>query len=638
MCGITGFITSPSSTMTPATVHKMLGALYHRGPDGEGVSFSKRVGLAMRRLAIIDVEGGDQPLYNENKKIEVVGNGEIYNYIELQRLLKRRGHHLRTGSDIETPAHLYEDEGEAFVKRLRGMFALALYDKQKKLVFLIRDRLGEKPLYYMKTSQGIVFSSELKSILKARRSKFKLDPQAVDEFFHFCYVPEPRTMFSQVQKLPAGHYARIDLKTMEMKIVQYWNPLDIPAQSGKIKPTEISDQFQEACRLTLRSDVPVGLALSGGIDSSAILCYSAPQYKDTLRAFSIGYEGQPITDERAVARRLCKEYKIEHVEDEIRDQDVVKDFPSVVYAIDDPIAELAAHSIHGVYKLARKHNTKVILGGIGGDELFWGYSWVSQAARASVTKSKFFAQSSILAEVARELEPYQQPGRFRPFLNQLNYLFQPKDQLIFNDVRPNFVNGELFSTKFYTKHFADQVQEGRYDFLQHSISVPETDLIRQIAFLLHSRWLFSHAIPINDRLSMANSVELRSPLLDYKLFETFYCSKQLLKGYKHPSKYWLKKALRGTVPNYILNRPKQGFTPPVKRWLFSLIHNYFYLLEDGYLIELGILDANRVRLLGKTWLLTAPFWFQVFEMIVLEVWCREYLGGEKPSEIKPKYL
>lgn len=601
MCGITGKISFVKDGSF-AEVGPMERALNRRGPDSQGAYADKRVSLAMRRLSIIDLTTGDQPLFNEDKSLVIFGNGEIYNYLELQKLLRQKGHHLRTGSDIETVVHLYEEYGLGFISKLRGIFALALYDKKRQKLFLCRDRFGEKPLYYANVDGGILFSSELKSLLKAKKIAPVINPTSLSEFFHFNFVPEPNTILKDVHKIPASHFLEVDGTTGTSILHQYWNVDTIPWKETPNLPSHIKSSFAYASEITSRADVPIGIALSGGIDSSAILATLAPHQKDRLTAFSVGYEHQPASDERQQAKEFAEHFGVPFYTAEIKDDEVLTHFPQNIWNIDDPIAELGSHNLNEIYKLAHAHKVKVLLSGVGGDELFWGYPWFT-----SVVKTN--------------LEAFRTNHGLK--------------KLQFEDLRPKFIKAKQFTTHFFTGAFSDAVDQqkltGHLDARQLRT---QKDVVRRLQHLLQSRWLVSHVNAINDRLSMANSVELRTPFLDYKLAELAYGSPTLQKGYQLPNKYWFKKALATELPPHVVNRKKRGFTPPTKRWLFRILNKYIHLLPGGYLQEQKFLSGSKLSLLNKGWWLTPLYWDEVYKMITMEVWAREYIWGQKPSEIQ----
>lgn len=614
MCGIAGLIGCEGVGVDKRYLTPMEEALKHRGPDGRGESFGGRVGLVMRRLSIIDVAGGGQPLYNEDRSVEIVGNGEIYNYVEIKRELLKAGHKLRTGSDIEMVVHLYENYGEKCVDFLRGMFVLALYDKKKRRVLLIRDRMGEKPLYWTKTGEGIAFASEMKALLKAKGIKKTLNREAINDYFHFFYVPEPQTMFLGIKKLSPGTMLIIDLDSDKVEEKQYWNPGGILPKLEGDPTKKIREVFKESCLLTLRSDVPVGISLSGGIDSGAILAATAPFYKDRMKAFSIGYEGKPKSDERQMARKLAKRFKVEFIEKEISVKEVVNHFPRLVWDMDDPIADIAGHSIYSVSRLARDNKVPVLLGGLGGDELFWGYPWTGEAIKTTLSRINHRGWRDWWSRIMEGGE---------------------KNKMTFYQLNPGFNYTKQFTNKLFANRFrgslgnamADRYMDLEGEVTALGVAKKGLDLIRDV-------WLLSNCIALGDRLSMAASIELRSPFLDYRLVETVLTSKKAVLGFEKQPKYWLKKAVRGILPEEVLNRPKQGFTPPVSEWLKGILQKYISLLKGGFLTGEGIISTQGVRILSDTWLGLPMYWYAIYQIVLLEIWGREYYYQQEPEELR----
>lgn len=595
MCGIAGAV-SFSKDKNP---NIDLNSMKHRGPDGIGKGGSGSVSLAMCRLAIIDLDGGQQPLYNEDKKVEVIGNGEIYNYLELQKKLSEK-HKLRTGSDIETVAHLYEDYGLKFVDHLRGMFALAILDKKEDKLILARDRFGEKPIYYYKDEKKFLFASELKTLIQFDGINKEVDKKSLDAYFHYYYIPEPDTPFKRVKKIPPASLAIIDIKSGKLEMKSYCSFSKIRSKKLKNPKEDILSALKDSCKLTLRSDVPVGISLSGGLDSSTIVALSAPFYKEKMKAFTIGYEGRPKTDERNIAKKVADRFGVEYIEKEISINDTIADFPKVVYYSDDPIADLAAYSIYSVSKLAKDNGIKVLLGGLGGDELFWGYPYAREAVEKNIKRKQ--------------------------------------DKFIFFDELGSFKDAERYIKRLLTREFQDEVPaDNSYKYFENIKVKSELGIARNAMDLLREVWMAGDIIPLNDRVSMANSVELRSPLLDYKLAETAYKSKVNVLSYSEGEKLLLKEAMSEILPEDILELPKKGFTPPVASWLWHLIKNYVHLLGEGELVKLKALDKRRVNFLTKMWMINPLWWYVIYQLLVLEIWFRLYLKGEDYQDIKPRY-
>lgn len=594
MCGIVGIINLKGRNISKSDLFKMQTAIKHRGPDGAGSFIHQNVGIAMRRLSIIDVSGGNQPLFNEDNTISIVGNGEIYNYIELQKKLMSHGHKFRTGSDIETIIHAYEEWGTSCLNKLRGMFSISIYDIKNGKLIIARDRMGEKPLYYCKANDNLYFSSELKSMISIDKIDKDLDLKSIDMFFHFYYVPEPYTPFKNIKKLRSGSYMVIDLTNFDIKEHTYWDPYNIKETLIGNPTKKIKNELSRACKLTLRSDVPVGVALSGGIDSGSILALAAPKYKETLTAFCIGYDGSPKSDERNMAKKLANKFKVKFIEKEIKTKEVVNSFIRIVWFSDDPVADIAAHSIYEVNKLARDNGVKVLLGGNGGDELFWGYP-------------------STIEGLAKSLSS---PSLFERLIKKRGVVFNNPDPI---------TTGKVIES-LYTKEFANFVGNQNYKNVIYQGKSTTSGIIKSTLKNLRDLWLKSNVITLGDRMSMAASVEQRSPFLDYKLVELSLSSRMNLRSYRIGNKYYLKKAMENILPNEVLERPKQGFTPPVGNWITSILNKYGHLLDNGFLVKEGILDKRKSNIfvnLSKN----VPS-YTAYQLLVMEVWCRLYVSKE----------
>jgi asparagine synthase (glutamine-hydrolysing) len=373
MCGIAGVIgAEPLNATHQERALRMSDRLIHRGPDGAGIFLRPHAILAMRRLSIIDLSTGWQPLYNEDKSLALIANGEIYNFVELRRRLQSDGHRFMSGSDAEVILHLYEEYGENCVHHLRGMFAFALWDESRQCLFLARDRMGEKPLYLYEKNGLLYFASELKALLGTGAVEFCLNPSAIYQYFHFQYVPEPMTPIKGIRKLAAATRMTIRPRPWSVTESVYWRMED--AQPLDSEPVStIRAELERVSELIVRSDVPVGVALSGGLDSGATAALAARAYPGRLTAFTVGYEGRPRYDERRKAKAIADHLSIPLHEVEITTADMVSAFPSLVFRADDPIADIAGYGYDAVMQIARKHNIPVMLGGQGGDELFWGY-------------------------------------------------------------------------------------------------------------------------------------------------------------------------------------------------------------------------------------------------------------------------
>ena len=646
MCGIVGIIGfEPLRSDERESVAVAQDALKHRGPDGGGEFADEHVAMAMRRLSIIDLKGGWQPLYNEDRSLALIANGEIYNHVELREELKAKGHRFSTSSDCETILHLYEDLGDDAVLRLRGMFAFALYDTKKHRVLLARDRMGEKPLYLSERNGRICFSSELKSLMKLRvapdvRSPavalpFELDPASIHLYFHYAYVPEPRTMVRGVRKLDAAHLLSIDLKTRKSTERCYWRMEDAPPLDAD-PATVIREKFEEIGELIIRSDVPVGVALSGGLDSSAIAALAAKKYGDGMCAFSVGYEGRPPCDERDAAHDLAKRLKMPFHDVELRASEIVATFPRLALAMDEPVADISGFGYLAVMQLAREKNVPVLLQGQGGDEMFWGYSWLRDALEETRRKQTAMQKGwTALPSYFPRAKPDAQGkiprtgfkrwarnwGGLKPALKHYRkHRNAPADQMVFYDIAPGFGDAETLLPHLYRPEFLERVNadEASNPCALFSRPHPWPDLGVEMTRLISQTYLRRNGFAQGDRLSMACSVEMRLPLVDYQFVETVIGLRKRHHDYALPPKTWFKEALKGLLPDDVMRRPKRGFEPPVQLWKAKLFEKYGERLRDGYLVREKMFDAAAAESFENR-----P-WPMCFEALLLEMWATEF--------------
>lgn len=643
MCGICGIVSR--TEITPDEIESIRSVnrnLSHRGPDGAGEHLAPHVALAMRRLSIIDLDGGWQPLYNEDRSLVLVANAEIYNHVELRRQLKSLGHRFNTASDCETILHVYEEFGLDCVKQLRGMFAFALWDNARRRLLLARDRMGEKPLYLYEREGQLIFASELKALLAAGVVPFELDAEAIDLYFHYQYVPEPKTPLKGVRKLDAAHLLVVDVEPWRMEEICYWRAEDAPPLEGDAGSL-IREQLEEVSRLVVRSDVPVGVALSGGLDSSAVAAFAARGCPGGLAAFSVGYSNQPLMDERAEARQLAQHLDLPFHEIELETREVVEFFPELNYWRDDPIADIAGHGYYAVMKLARENNVPVMMQGQGGDELFWGYPLLQQAAQESWQKRglqdgglrssvQYFSLNSPAGLSRRGLAGWALDlGGLRSGWQRLQqHRAAPADQFVFYDLSPDFQMAANERHALYGKQFIEQMgaseATGLFTFAQ---PWPEIDVA--LTKLISATYLRENGITQGDRLSMASSVEMRLPLLDYKLVETIMGLRKVQSDVNLPAKSWLKQAAKDVLPEWVLNRPKRGFAPPVREWHDALFAAYGESLRDGYLRERGILSCESAERLALGTFPAGATCPLSFKALVLEQWCRRMIAVQPSS-------
>jgi asparagine synthase (glutamine-hydrolysing) len=594
MCGICGSV-SVLPVVDQAPVARMQAALLHRGPDGDGRHDGPHVALAMRRLSIIDLKSGWQPLYNEDRSLVLVANAEIYNHHELRRELEGRGHTFRTRSDCETILHVYEEHGTRCPEYLRGMFAFALWDARLSRLLLARDRMGEKPLYLHEADGHISFVSELKALLRSESVGFALDPTSLDLFFHYQYIPEPRAPVLGVRKLPAGHVLVIDAKTWQTEERCYWRIEDAPPLEGE-PPAILRAELEDVAGIVFRADVPIGIALSGGMDSGAIAALAVDHARQPLHAFSVGYKGRPDNDERLLAQELASRLGMTFHDIELTDDDVARGFPQLVSRLDDPIADYSGFAHHAVAQVARRVDVPVIMQGQGADELFWGYRWVREA----------------LAESERRID-----GRTP----------DDGDRLAFYDCNPGFRAAVDALPKIYTPDWrAGLDPNAPYAIFTNDPIDDRPDL--QITKLICITYLAENGIAQNDRLSMANCVELRLPFVDHRFVEAAIGIRKARPDHDEQPKARLRQALHGTLPTPVIQRPKRAFETPERRWHRSLFDAYGSLLSDGYLVQSGILRGASARTLAKGAYTANAGPTLPFKALVLEMWCRFMATGE----------
>jgi asparagine synthase (glutamine-hydrolysing) len=559
MCGICGLVSLDGvSGPDPAALAAMNETLVHRGPDSEGSLIDGPCGLAMRRLSIIDLAGGDQPISNEDERIQVIQNGEIYNYRDLMDELRARGHTFSTHSDTEVLVHLYEERGPAFVEELRGMFAIALWDSRENRLLLARDPFGIKPLYYRVAGGTLSFASELKALLRQPGFSRDIDPEALEAFLAFNSIPAPLTIFKQVRKLPAGHL--LVAERGEVSVSRYARPTPVGADQVRSEGEEaLAEELRERLRNSVRahlvSDVPVGVLLSGGIDSCALTALAAAESGYRVSTFSIGFEESSF-DELGQARLVTERYGTDHHELILR-PDAVDLLPKLVDAFDEPFGDSSALPTYLVSALAAD-TVKVVLSGEGGDELFGGY----------------------YTYVADRLAP--RVGRAAPFLRPLVERLPSSSQKVSFDYKAKrFVRGahlppverhhawkEIFSPEVQRQLLVAPRGSDPLDHYRARYAETEgADELARLQDLDLGVYLVDDLLVKTDRASMAHSLEARVPFLDPVVAELALAlpTKQKVRGFQ--KKRLLRKAVAPLLPREIVRGRKQGFSIPVAAWL-----------------------------------------------------------------------
>jgi asparagine synthase (glutamine-hydrolysing) len=629
MCGISGKLYfDKNRPVTKQELRRMAKTLVHRGPDGEGIGVDRNVGLAHRRLAIIDLrpEAG-QPMSNEDGSVWLTFNGEIYNFRELRKDLEALGHTFRTDSDTEVIVHAYEEYGRDCLRRLRGMFAFAIWDAHTRTLFLARDRVGKKPLFYFVDHDRFLFASEIKAILTDRSIPIEPDPVAIDHYLALGYIPPPLTAFQGIQKLPPAHW--LEVRDGQLKIGRYWKLRYTPKRkiSWQDAIAELQWHMAEAVRLRLVSDVPLGVFLSGGTDSSAVVAYMAQAMDRPVKTFSVGFEDAAF-DERPYARLVAEHYGTDHTELVVK-ASVADILPRLVWHYDEPFGDPSAVPSYAIAELTRRYVT-VALNGDGGDESFAGYDRYVPNRRSRYgdvlplgMRRKVAALIRRLPETWRHRQPLLKVSTIADALAQIpehrytrwfgQFTLDQRQQLYTEDFRKTVTKSDpeaLFVEAF-----------GQSDAEDWTDATLDTDI---------NLYLPGDLLVKMDRASMAHSLEARSPFLDHVLMEFVASLPPTLKLVGSEKKRILKKALRGMLPDAILDRPKRGFEPPLANWfradLQGVIHDILLspcALQRGYFRPESVAAVWEEHCSGRE-----DRSLHLWELLMLELWHRTFIDGE----------
>jgi asparagine synthase (glutamine-hydrolysing) len=595
MCGITGFIDF-SGTLTEADLRRMNATISRRGPDGEGYLFVDGVGLAMRRLAIIDIDGGWQPVFNEDKSVAVVFNGEIYNYRELRKSLIERGHTFRTSSDTEVIVHLYEEHGDAFTTHLEGMFAIALWDSRKRRLVLARDRLGIKPLYIARMDDGIIFGSELKAVLASGKVDRAVNWNAVDQYFAYTYIPAPMSIYAGVCKLLPAHQVSIGERE-EYRESCYWTLPQHDDRRGSMEEleTEVEQALLSAVESHMISDVPVGAFLSGGVDSSVIVAMMTRFAESPVQAFTVGFSRTDarFIDERIHARELARRYGLKHVEIEVT-PDVAGILPEIVDAFDEPFADDSVIPSYYVSQ-ATSRAVKVAMTGLGGDELFGGYK-----RHLGLNLSAYYRRTpALLRQYVVEPLVRMLPEARGDTVDHLKRFAQATDGDAAAQYRDYLTTQKWAERrKLYRPEVAERIDAPRTERVasEYFQQARSTHPLEQALRTDINLYLPDDILTLTDRLSMWHSLELRVPFLDRKLVEVASKLPPSAKIQGLTQKRILRSIARKWVPDSILNHRKQGFEAPMGTWLRGpLLPLFDEMASPANLEEMGIFDSAFVH-------------------------------------------
>ncbi len=582
MCGITGYASFKGRpTITQDVLDQMVDTLYHRGPDESGMDIVGGIAMGMRRLAIIDLSGGTQPIWNEDRTIWTVYNGEIYNFKQIRSELENKGHVFKTNTDTEVIVHAYEEYGMDFPKQLDGMFAIALHDTRAGKLILVRDHLGIKPFYYSFTKDRIVFGSEIKSLLASGEIEKTLDFNSLNEFLTWEYVPGEGTLFQSIRKLEPASYLEIDLDSPKLRPQRYW---EIPHGTPKddlVSREKWQDSVDDAIRNSvinqLISDVPLGAFLSGGVDSSLVVSSMGP-----AQTFSIGFD-DPTYNELNWAKRVADHLGVDH-KDEVIQPDVLDLYHLLMTFMDDPIGDFSIFPTYLVSKLARKHVT-VSLSGDGGDELFGGYeTYLAQFKAAQYHKIPAFLRSGVIQPLARLVRPTAKKkgliNKAKRFLEGMEY------SPTLGHARWRVFMSELLAQNLFTNDAWDHIQRPATSHIEKLFNEAGNrgDLNRTLYVDVKS-YLVDNCLTKVDRMSMATSLESRVPFLSPNVVELAFRLPERYKVGASETKILLKEVAARHIPKECIYRPKEGFSIPIKKWL---THEFKGLMED-------LLEPSKIR-------------------------------------------
>jgi asparagine synthase (glutamine-hydrolysing) len=625
VCGIAGLIGRAEEAIEGSQVHRMCQTIVHRGPDDEGIYTNGPVGLGMRRLSIIDLSGGHQPIHNEDKTVWLVFNGEIYNFPELRRELEARGHHFYTNTDTEMIVHLYEEMGADCVKKLRGMFAVALYDERKRSLLLARDRLGKKPLHYALHQGRLFFGSEIKTILAVAPELADVDHEGLLQYFYFGYIPDPYTAFAQIRKLPPGHV--MEYANGKMEIRQYWDVPKYgthPTMSEEECLQELERRLEEAVRIRLISDVPLGALLSGGVDSSIVVALMSRVSSSPVKTFSIGFRAEQF-NEAEYARLVARHFATEHHELTL-DPNLEETLLYLSGMLEEPFGDSSMLPTYYVSRMAREHVT-VALSGDGGDELFAGYDRYLVA----MERRKFDHVPRWLGQLYREQLHERIPAGVYGKNLAWNASLSPRDRYIDGVSYFPALHREksLFSREFIES--AKSLPDPLKQWQEYYDEAPASDTLSRLMYLDVKTYLAGDILTKVDRMSMATSLEVRVPMLDHEFVEWVASLPVDWKFRTGTRKYILKKlAERLGIPSQLLHRRKQGFQLPLVDWMRSEMKDQFLrVLLEPRTLQRGYFKPEAVRALvdehargrrnrsGMLW-----------RMLVLELWHRNFMESE----------
>ena len=625
MCGICGKV-SPQG-VRPVEIDSMLQTITHRGPDDQGMVVNGSVGLGNRRLSIIDLPGGHQPICNEDESVWISFNGEIYNYRNLCQELERRGHRFRTNSDTEVIVHLYEEFGERCVEQLTGMFAFAIWDERKKKLVLARDRLGQKPLFYAQEGEDFLFASEIKAILAVSKQPRHIDFESLSHYLSLRFIPPPRTMLRNIRKLPPAHV--LVYQNGSVTTSRYW---DFSFQQKlELGEEEIKEGLQEkltqAIASHLISDVPVGAYLSGGMDSSMIVAVMSKDLGQSFKTFSVGVQEDDF-NELPYARLVASQYRTDHVEKCVQ-ANLIELLPKMVWHLDEPSDPIAACMYHAA-DLASQH-VKVVMGGDGGDELFAGFDrYLGVGYIDAYSMIPAFVRESILEPVIDRLpdsfayKNLTQKGRWAHYLSNFS---SPGERYAAATCFFRFSHPDkrmLFSNGLWDQ--LGEVDSANIIVEQYERANADDPIDRMLYADFMTR-LPEHSLMLTDRMTMAHGLEARSPYLDHELVEYVAALPSRMKIRGQTTKYLFRKVAENYLPEEIVRRKKQGFMLPIAYWFRNQLHPFVkQVLTNSYFVKQGVFHEKEVlRMIAEHKNNRIDHHVRLWMLLNLEIWHQLYI-------------
>jgi len=617
MCGICGILYfSPDRQVEKGILSRMTSRLVHRGPDEEGFYLNGNLGLGIRRLSIIDLETGSQPIYNEDKTKVIVYNGEVYNFVELRQELILKGHHFRTKSDTETIVHLYEENPSDFVNKLNGIFAFALHDSKEKTLILARDHAGIKPLFYYLDEEKFVFASEMKSLLNYPGIQVAISPESLLAYLSLGYVPQPQTILKGIKKLSPGHMLQVSPSAVEIR--PYWT-LNYKHDQKEVSPEEqvekLRDLWRKVIKRQLVSDVPIGVLLSGGLDSSLVVAFASKVSSAPVFTFTAGYDGMGYYDERPSARVIAQRFDTLHHEFVIKPQ-IRDDLSRVVFFLDEPMADSSVLPTYYISMKAREQ-VKVVLTGTGGDDIFAGYRRYYPLPLGNLAYSFL---SKILSPVLKNYS-FSRKTRIGEYLLLLKKFFMTLDS---KEEERYFRIMSILQPEEREKIFKEAVKIEN-PFLKYFEKMKNEERLNQLLFVDFNTYLTDDLLVKEDRMTMAWSLEGRVPFLDKELVEFAAQLPPSLKLKGKETKYILKLLAQSELPEKIIRKPKHGFAFPIEDWLRKDLKDMSFdlLLSSNGKLDNFLERGEMKKMLEDHQSKGKDYGAQIWTLLLLELWYRQ---------------